>query len=711
MDPALSIKNNFPPEDQPVVTSLAKFTLSFVQALLKAGYYQLGNLGLTVAKKGLYQELQELHKNNREISFMIHNQGGTADILVYGILSEASSLKKLFSPDMAGPLVVKFRDYFDRRRLVSVTLTPGMTYEEFDGFIEIMSEPPAGMYGNEAIALMTGKWVARHIVHVSVLYTEELDTSNGALNWMTQIILARLNKDLQIIPFYKHLTAEQMLLTMRQVFAGLLQPVRNITVLKEILVNGDRIAPISIEATQVVDIEAEFSHALRADQRLPVLLECTHDLQAISPQAKKESARAHYERLLSVIKKMALSISFDQIQEEACDLIATLVSEGIVTLETLPEKLIAQVKAKQATDAYLHNKTEILETLEKGWQEPAVLQPICVIPALLGRNEFVEMESLCAGLQTAWEKGLGLGPGLGLPKSQFYTQMGVDAMAETLLSKLRNNQLAQRKDILPVLERFSRPLSSSLIPLCADPDIWVRRNICRILARLGDLVIPDLVGWAEETTRHWYFVRNIVMILGDIGSTDEAARQFLRRYQQHASIPVREEVLMSFGKIKGEQMEGYLLHELGNKSILLRNRAVLSLGNFYPVPEPFLTFLQETLRKKRKEEAQVDERIEISSCLAVEVMAAFDLKKAQSFEPLLIDALTPDKSFLGLREKHQEKGYEVRRAICKLLGVIGTEKAVPMLTWLLKEKQWLPQDKDMVLQGLKGINRRAQLII
>ncbi len=706
MDPALNIKKTFPLTDQPIVARLARFTLSFVQALLKTGYYQPGNLGLTVAKKGLYQDLLELHKSDREISFMIHGQGGVADILVYGLLSEVASLKTLFSPDMADPLVVKFRDYFDRRRLVNITMKPGMTYEEFDGLIDIMSEPPEGLHEEQAVALMTGKLVAHQIVHVSIIHTEELDTSHGSLDEMAQLLLARLNKDLQIIPFYKHLTVEQMLAVKTQVFVGLLQPLKKATVLKEVLVHCDRIVPVTIDATQVVDIEAEFSCALHPDQRMKTLLECTRDLETVSPRthpSQNELDIAYYERLVSVIKKMVLDMDFNQVQEEAYDLIATLVFEGIVPLETLPEKLIAQVQAKQATDSYLREKTTILETLELGWQEPAVVQSICFIPALLTRNEFVEMETLSARLQSTWEKTFGD------LREPFYTQIGIDGMRETLLSKLKNNQLAQRKDILPVLERFSQPLSSSLIPLCADPDIWVRRNICRILARLGEPVIPNLIGWMEETTRHWYFVRNIVMILGDIGSTDEVTRQFLKRYQQHPSIPVREEVLMSFGKIKGEKMEGYLLHELGNKSILLRNRAVLSLGNFYPAPEPFLTFLQETLRKKRKEEAQMDERIEISCCLAIEMMAAFDLERAQSFEPLLIDALTPDKSFLGLtREKHQEKGYEVRRAICKLLGVIGTENAVPVLTWLLKEKQWLPQDKDMVLQGVRHIQRRAQ---
>ncbi len=696
MDAALNIKLRFPLEDQPIVGYLAQFTLSFVQALLKTGYYQPGHTGSAVAKQRLYQEWAQLDKKDREVSFMIQDQKEEAGILIYGILSDVTPLKKLFSPEMADLFIPKFCDYFDRRHLVSFTLKPDITFEEFEGFIDLMSAPSTAVEMRQAITEMTENLVRRRIVHVSTVYAEELCAQQRSLHWMTQVVLTRLNKDLRMIPLYKHFTEEQRTQVKTRIFQDILRPLSNVTVLKEVLVNGDLISPA--EETERIDMEAEFSRGLHPDQIWKVLSECANDLQKISPRAhpeiNEEETPSRYRRLVFVVKQLAAHLSLAKIEEGSEVLMETLIREEIVRLEELPEPLIKRIRMKRIADRYLEDKQAAWNLLCEGGDEARRQEMIQILPLLLARNDFQSFGELLDRLQATFTKTT-------RSDAEFYSEIGIEGMRERMVSKLQDRQLANRKALLLMVEPLAPHLVQSLLPLCAHDDIWLRRNICRIFSKIGQGIIPGLIALAREPKQSWQVIRNVVMVLGDIGSTEESALQLLRRCQQHPHPHVREEVIASYGKIRGKQVEGFLLQELENKDMGLRCRVVHALGNFNPVSERYASFLKETVRKKRKSEAQSDERVEVNSCLAIESIAAF--------EPILCHALTPEKShLLGLiGEKHHEKEYEARKAICRLLGVIGTKMSLPVLTLLLAERPWLPEDKEMVKQALQKIEQRV----
>ena len=99
---------------------------------------------------------------------------------------------------------------------------------------------------------------------------------------------------------------------------------------------------------------------------------------------------------------------------------------------------------------------------------------------------------------------------------------------------------------LALLSKFggtaTRPLLDRLLN---EADAARRRSLIAMMARLGPTAVPAIV----EKMGHpkWYFVRNLCIILGDIG--DRRAVASLMRAASHSDARVRREAILAVGKI------------------------------------------------------------------------------------------------------------------------------------------------------------------
>jgi hypothetical protein len=369
----------------------------------------------------------------------------------------------------------------------------------------------------------------------------------------------------------------------------------------------------------------------------------------------------------------------------------------------IPEPVLEQVYLIRKTHDYLQNKARYWEENKAKWNKETGNPLIPILSVLLKRNEFQLFGELVEHLQKTWqEKDLSEG------YSTFFSEIGLESMREPILSKLQDRQIPNRKELFTILENLAHFFYQSLIPLCADEDILLRRNICRILVCAGPSIIPDLLIYGKDPVRNWQVIRNVVMVLGELGSSAELVMTFLKRCHRHPNPRVREEVNISFGKIKGPEAEKILIRDLDHPDKTHLAPVILSLGNFDPVHPNTVSFIQETLRKKRKNETEADSALQVNCCLAIESIARFNLSAVQSFGPILCDAIAPEKpSLFGIiREKHHEKVYEVKKAICQLLGEIGTKEAFPLVGRLITEKYWHPEDNAAIHLALQKIERR-----
>ncbi len=100
--------------------------------------------------------------------------------------------------------------------------------------------------------------------------------------------------------------------------------------------------------------------------------------------------------------------------------------------------------------------------------------------------------------------------------------------------------------IVDLLERFGAVAATPLLDgLLLEPDAVRRRALIKLLTTLGPSVVPE----AQSRLSHpkWYFVRNLCLILGDIG--DRRAATDLLHAASHTDHRVKREAIVAIGKL------------------------------------------------------------------------------------------------------------------------------------------------------------------
>lgn len=132
-----------------------------------------------------------------------------------------------------------------------------------------------------------------------------------------------------------------------------------------------------------------------------------------------------------------------------------------------------------------------------------------------------------------------------------------------------------RTAVMAILSRLGSEVTPVLLEmLAAEPDRSPRMVLIRILKDLGKDQIA-LLG-ARLSDERWYFVRNIVTILGE--SRKEEAVACLATAAQHRNFQVRQEVVKALVAIGGEQAADLLVRFLNDRDVDIRFMAVRGLG-------------------------------------------------------------------------------------------------------------------------------------
>ncbi len=156
-----------------------------------------------------------------------------------------------------------------------------------------------------------------------------------------------------------------------------------------------------------------------------------------------------------------------------------------------------------------------------------------------------------------------------------------------------------------------------------------RKMICSVLENVGEKNI-DLLGKGVYD-RRWYVVRNIVGILGRIGSS--RAIPYLKKTVSHQDIRVRKETLEALSRIEGKEVTEALLKALEDAEERLRIK-VIQLLAFRSDPkalEHISVFLQRKDFKERsyaEKEALLRTWAKIGGGEAIPLLRRLVLKKA-----------------------------------------------------------------------------------
>ena len=144
------------------------------------------------------------------------------------------------------------------------------------------------------------------------------------------------------------------------------------------------------------------------------------------------------------------------------------------------------------------------------------------------------------------------------------------------------------------LATVEREATNVLLELLAEePDRTTRLFILELAKELGKNQIM-LLGERLSDDR-WYYVRNIVSILGET-KTDQAIA-FLRKAADHRNVRIRQEVVKGLLSIGGKKAASVLIKFIRDRDASLRMTAIQGIGELSGIgaeeEESFLEFLAE----------------------------------------------------------------------------------------------------------------------
>jgi len=106
--------------------------------------------------------------------------------------------------------------------------------------------------------------------------------------------------------------------------------------------------------------------------------------------------------------------------------------------------------------------------------------------------------------------------------------------------------------------------------LCAEGRRMARRRLVNVLVSIGEPAVPLAVKMLED--QRWFVVRNMVTVLGGIGSPD--AMKALLRLAVDQDPRIRKEVARSLGRCQAETAEEALLALLEDRDLVVQQMAV-----------------------------------------------------------------------------------------------------------------------------------------
>lgn len=228
---------------------------------------------------------------------------------------------------------------------------------------------------------------------------------------------------------------------------------------------------------------------------------------------------------------------------------------------------------------------------------------------------------------------------------------------KTLTQILNQNPRADLFSVRKYLSLLSRNTISHLVDMLGELENFATRSmVCTVLESWGEKNIELLSKGVYD--RRWYVVRNIVGVLGRIGSP--LAIPYLKKTIGHEDLRVRKQTLEALSRIKGEEVNSILLSILEDPEEKLRVRAARFLGE-RPCQE-------------------------------------------------VVDYI----SNLVTRKEFRDKSQEEKKVLLETLAHTGKEKAVNLLKNMVLKKTWFKKEKQketsyLALKALASVNTPSSL--
>ena len=663
MDPQAPATQHSPGQE-----AVAEFVLSFVQALLRTGYYLPDHPQARRAKEGLHRRFESLFQGRQELTFMVQDLGETSSILVEGALPETQRLSALMPTGMAEVYAPRLAHFLERKDLVSLTLKEGMEEEEFSHFIDVLSEPGGGGLDAAGRERFVTHLNENGITHFSLVFKEDLVAPERRLPWRAQLAISRLKKDLKQVPLFHDLDAAGLRLLRQQTLHEVLRPISRPDLLAALLMNSD--LAMSPEVSEE-EIEEELAGFIPDFQVVPTGRAALQaHLASADPEAAPRQRRALQRLLLRPPGKDLPGVA---------ELVRELFERGLVEFDRLPAALQTIVSLERDTDRFLAERSATLKRLEQATdydayrvQAQALLR---LVPELLRRQLLEEVLVLVTTLRGH----AALGGGRSAAAAEALERLASGEMAAAFKEKFLTGRKEERAALAPTYLALGERMRPQLLEILREaPDGWVRKNASEVLLRMGpeatDAVLAEIASGKLPAAA----VAELVMVFGELRSDRPGVLRSLHAYARSRDPHLREEAAWALCRIRGAAEEGLFLQLLADPELGVRRRALRCLraarcggafGHLVALlsrveDEPGLEALESSLY------AALPELAEAAGSADQEVEEWLVVRLEQSF---------PHGLLAALHRPQRPLGEDALLALCDALGAVGTRTARDVL--------------------------------
>jgi len=177
---------------------VVEFTMTLGRALHRTGQFDPAQPNFPRVRQRLFKELTRLHRTQPEVAYVVGPPavaGGPPEVHVDGTGPARTELRRLVGPSIGGAFVLQLLEFMQRRSLVILALSRGLSDSEWQSFLDLMAAPPVETDPAREGARLAQLLLEKKISHVALVRDADLPPPDPQVSWTVRMAFGRLARD------------------------------------------------------------------------------------------------------------------------------------------------------------------------------------------------------------------------------------------------------------------------------------------------------------------------------------------------------------------------------------------------------------------------------------------------------------------------------------------------------------------------------------
>ena len=662
---------------------VVEFTMTLVRALHRVAQFDPAKPNFPRVSKRLHKELTRLHRTQPEIVYVIGPPsvaGGPPELHVDGTGPMRTELRRLVGPSVGGAFVLQLLEFMQRRSLVILALSRGLTDIEWSTFLEIVAAPPVETDPAAEGARLSKALLDKKVSHVALVRDIDLSPLDQSIAWPVRPALGRLGRDVRALLALEEAKPTTLVEQSERLVAGMAYSFfRKFDVLRATL----WAAPALDKMLNALPGLAPFRAREIFVRGLPSLA-LVGTAKLILRDAG-EASQVPAEPAMGALRAIAGRLLKDPPERKTDDLLREMCRREVVPINLLPPELQEWVLAEIWVDALQRRPSTEPPSGSANIDPVRLLQK--AMRHTLSIHRFVETNAILMRLSIADAKAI---PGV-------FDEPTMEAMLGGFPDDPNG-----RHGIVALLEEGKDTAADSIAAVVAQGEPKLREAGAWVLTEMGVRGVAAALRALDAGVEKEEAAYLLLACVKD-GAGPEAAPVFIKQLK-HQSPKVRRYALTALAEADSIVAESYVAEALSDPDESVRIRALLlcaktGLGSAKIVPQA-IRFISRDARGASPPVVRAAIEVVVSRRQA-NALAAVDADDA-------LCRLAKPTGFVGRLLGRRTPPADVLITAISALGRLGSAQAQKVLHQLSKSS-----DPDVVHaagEALAGRSSKTMLL-